>query len=153
LKLLLIGFLLACALSTCVQAENVDFEIAYDSSGLTVINLSGNQLEYIYHTIRQGLMAIHANMESFDEHISRITLTNEELERLQGWAEEAITTKITEGQKESRKSYSTTLVVRMDGNQYYPNLETVEAFQKIMKTIVYDRIHQHFSPEVQTEAR
>ena len=144
LKLLLIGFLVAGAISTCLHAENLDFEISYNSSGLTVISISGNKLEYIYHTKRRGLMAIRANMESFDEHISKITLTNEEMKELQEWAKEAIITKVTEEQKESRRGYSTTLVVNMDGKRYYPNLETVEAFKKIIKKIVHGRIKQHF---------
>lgn len=134
--LVLIGYL--------KKTEESNLKISYDSSRLTIIEVSGRKLDCTYHTFRKDLIALRTNMKSYDTHNSKITLTNDELEELRKWAKEAIKSTTTEEQKKSRKGYYTKLSVELAGKTYEPNHSHIKALKAIIKKIVEDRRKEGF---------
>ena len=84
IKFLLINFAIFVLICTYIQAEDNGFEISYNSSGLTIINIYNNKLEYTYHTFRKDMMAMRASMESYDKHKSEIKIMHSPL--LSSWS-------------------------------------------------------------------
>ncbi len=134
--LVLIGYL--------KKIEESNLKIFYNSSGLTVIEISDRKLDCTYHTFRKDLMATRATIESYDTHQSKISLTNDELEELRKWATQAIKTTATEEQKKSQRGYYTNLSVELAGKTYKPNHNYIKAFKAIIKKIVEDRRKKGF---------
>lgn len=99
------------------EASRPDFKIEYNSSSLTVITVESNKLNCTWHTLRKDLNTERASLESYDKHQSSITLIPSETNELHQWARAAIKTKVTGGQRESRRGYSTVLSLTVGGQK------------------------------------
>ncbi len=140
---LLLLLVLSC-ITQGAEAPPRHFKIHYNSSNLTVITVESNKLECAWHTYRKDLIAMRANLESFDKHTSSITLTPTEVMEFLAWARNAIKTEVTADQKKSRRGYTTVLSVGIDGKNYSPNHKTCDGFKEIVATIIKNRRDEGF---------
>jgi len=124
--------------------NNPPFTVYFNASDLTVVNVKSNKLDCTWYTIRKDLLLHQQSVESYDKHVSSISLTGAEVSKLFRWATNAIETKVTDEQNVMRGGYSTVLAVRLAGKTYNPNHDTLMAFSRMVFAIIEDRRRQGF---------
>lgn len=124
------------------ESRPTEFRVAYNSSGITVITISDSNLECTYHTHRKDERRPRLAVQSFapfDTHVSRISLTDAELQEVREWAGAAIKTKATAEQTRDQNGYHTALEVTIDGVRYSPDHATFGRLWALVKRIILDR--------------
>lgn len=143
-----IAYMLAMTATVCVCIRVLaadppsapEWVIDYDASGLSVIKISGKDLDCRYYTLRKDTILHQQSFSAYDLHSSRIALTDSEVSEIRAWVTRATETRATEKQAAvGQIGHQTRFSIQFGGQRYEPNHETATELLAFVKRIIGDR--------------